>query len=205
MLERDVVPAFYERGGDRIPRKWVERMKACVDSLCHFINTHRMVRDYVEGSYVKAHARFRELAQEDARRTRELNAALGRIWQCWQDVWVAQVDGGIGHAVSVGSPIRISAQVHLGRLSPGDVAVELYVGSVNMSGELVEGRPVPMQSEGNPTDGTYRYSVETSIARSGQHGFTVRVRPFHPDMPTAFVPQLFTWAGDAKAPALAGV
>ena len=199
LLERDVVPTFYERGADRIPRRWVERMKACVDSLCHFINTHRMVRDYVEGSYMKAHARFRELEQNKAHRTRELSAALTRIRQCWQDVWVAGMEGGSGHTVSVGSPIRISARVHLGRLRPGEVAVELYVGRVNMNGELFDGEPVPMQPEGNPADGTYRYVVDTSIARSGQHGFTVRVRPYHPDMPTAFVPELFTWASASKA------
>jgi len=63
LLERDVVPTFYDRGVDRIPRKWVERMKDCVDSLCHFVNTHRMVRDYVEGYYAKAHAQFRALAR----------------------------------------------------------------------------------------------------------------------------------------------
>src|ERR1019366_4928049 len=40
LLERDVTPAFYERGADRIPRRWIGRMKACIGSLCHFVNTH---------------------------------------------------------------------------------------------------------------------------------------------------------------------
>jgi starch phosphorylase len=205
LLERDVVPTFYERGSDRIPRKWVERMKDCVDSLCHFVNTHRMVRDYTECFYIKAHARFRELEQDGARRARELTAAMDRIRRCWADVWVAQVEDGVSPTVSVASPIKISTQVHLGRLSPGDVAVELYVGRVDMKGELVEGRPVPMRPEGNPVDGTYHYEVETSIARSGQHGFTVRVRPYHPDMPMAFVPGLITWAEVAKVAEMATV
>jgi hypothetical protein len=33
--------------------------------------------------------------------------------------------------------------------------------------------------------------------RSGLHGYTVRVWPFHPDEPKAFLPALITWA-DAK-------
>ncbi len=205
LLERDVVPSFYERGADRIPRKWVERMKDCVDSLCHFINTHRMVRDYVEDFYLKAHAHFRELEQDGACRTRELTAAMERIRRDWTDVWVTQVEDGAGQVVAVASPMKISAQVHLGRLGPGDVAVELYVGRVDMNGELIEGEPVPMRPEGNSVNGTYRYTVETAIARSGQHGFTVRVRPYHPDMPTAFVPGLITWAGEAKMPEMTAV
>jgi starch phosphorylase len=44
LLERDVIPTFYDRGADRIPRKCVDRMKDSVGSLCHFVNTHRMVR-----------------------------------------------------------------------------------------------------------------------------------------------------------------
>ena len=44
LLERDVVPAFYERGADRLPRRWIERMKASLGTLCHNFNTHRMVQ-----------------------------------------------------------------------------------------------------------------------------------------------------------------
>ncbi len=203
LLERDVVPTFYERGADRIPRRWVERMKNCVDSLCHFVNTHRMVRDYVEGFYMKAHAQFRDLEGDGARRTRELTAAIDRIRRNWPDVWVGKVEDGAATRISVSSPMKIRAQVHLGSLSAADVAVELYVGRVDMNGNLVEGEPVPMQPDGNPVDGTYIYSVETSAARSGLHGFTVRVRPYHPDMPMAFLPGLIAWAGDARAMAAA--
>ena len=67
-------PAGARRGSDllrprrdRIPRRWVERMKADVNSLCHFVNTHRMVRDFVEGYYVKAHAQFRALERTTRR------------------------------------------------------------------------------------------------------------------------------------------
>jgi len=205
LLERDVVPTFYDRGADRTPRKWVERMKACVDSLCHFVNTHRMVRDYVEGHYMKAHARFRELDQDGARRTRELTNALERIRREWQHVRVSKVEDGPGNVVPVATSMKIAADVHLGLLTPRDVAVELYIGSVAVNGELVEGQSVPMSPEGDPKEGVYRYEVETSIDRSGQHGYTVRVRPYHPDMPMAFLPGLITWAGEEKVAMAAAV
>jgi glycogen phosphorylase len=198
MLEHEIVPTFYERGIDRIPRKWVERMKACVGSLCHFVNTHRMVRDYVVGYYMKAHAQFRALEEGNGHRVHELSAALERIRREWHDVWVAKVEDGPANIVPVASSMPVRAQVHLGRLRPEDVLVELYVGSVNGNGDLVEGRPVAMHPEGQPADGTYSYFVETSIERSGLHGFTVRVRPNHPDMPVAFIPGLICWADASR-------
>jgi starch phosphorylase len=203
LLERDVVPTFYDRGVDRIPQKWVERMKDCVNSLCHFVNTHRMVRDYVEGYYAKAHAQFRALEANNALRARELSAWTERIRKEWQKVWIARAEGGPANAIPVGSAMPVRARVHLGGLRPQDVVVELYVGSVTMRGELYEGNSVPMKAAGLDSEGNYNYIVETSIARSGLHGFTVRVRPSHPDMSAAFIPGLICWADESRVGAVA--
>lgn len=199
LLERDVIPTYYDhRGADRTPRKWVDRMKACVDSLCHFVNTHRMVRDYVEGYYTKAHAHFRMLERDNALRARELTAAMERIRSSWTDVWVGDVEEGPDQSVSVSSSTRVRAQVHLGRLTHQDVLVELYVGKVDMNGDLIEGESITMQPAGQQHDGTYDYAVETAISRSGLHGFTVRVRPSHPDMTAQFIPGLICWADESR-------
>lgn len=198
LLERDVIPTFYQRGADRIPRQWVERMKASISSLCHFVNTHRMVRDYVEGYYMKAHAQFRALEADGARRVRELSSALERIRAQWPEVSVDKVEDGPSNTVQVSSSMPVEATVHLGSLTPQDVVVELYVGRVNGEGDLVEGAPVMMQPQGQPSEGNYIYTVQTSIACSGLHGFTVRVRPSHPDLPVAFLPGLIRWAGEAR-------
>jgi glycogen phosphorylase len=203
LLERDIIPTFYERGADRIPRKWVERMKTSVNSLCYFVNTHRMVRDYVDGYYMKAHSQFRALEAGDSRRVRELSAAMERIRREWQNVWVAAVEDGPSNKIPVASSMRVRAQVHLGRLTPQDAVVELYIGRVDMKGELVDGNPVAMQPGGQHSHGTYDYAVETSTARSGLHGFTVRVRPRHPDMSAAYIPGLICWADPTRIPAMA--
>jgi starch phosphorylase len=203
ILERDVIPTFYERGPDRTPRKWVERMKACVGSLCHFVNTHRMVRDYVEGYYIKAFTQFRALDADNARRARELAAALERIRKAWPEVWVEKVEDGTPAVVPVNSPVEIRVGVHLGRLEPQDVVVELYVGRVDMNGDLAEGAPVTMRPAAKRSDGIYTYVLETSIVRSGLHGYTVRVRPSHPDMSVPFIPGLISWAGRTPSVAIA--
>jgi starch phosphorylase len=193
LLERDVIPSFYERGDDRIPRKWVERMKASVGFLCPFVNTHRMVREYVEGYYVNAHARFRALQAENAARAKALAAALERIRGEWAEVRMGEIKDGPTDVVAVNSPLQVRVPVHLGRLGPQDVFVELYVGRVDMRGDLVEGEAVGMRLESKDSDGNYNYVGETSISRSGLHGFTARVRPSHPDISVRFIPGLISW------------
>lgn len=64
LLERDVVPVFYDRGADRLPGRWIAHMQASIGSLCHFFNAHRMIRDYAERFYLPTAARYRRLAYD---------------------------------------------------------------------------------------------------------------------------------------------
>lgn len=204
LLERDVIPTFYDRGPDRIPRKWTDRMKASISSLCPFVNTHRMVRDYTCEYYTDAHQRFRALEANGAARARELAAAMNRIRNEWHNIWIGAVKDRPENNVPVASTIRVCAKVHLGRLTPQDVAVDLYIGRVGSNDELIESRAVPLHAEGKDTQDTYNYAGKTAMARSGLHGFTVRVRPSHPDLTVAFVPGLICWAEEARVGTVVG-
>ena len=195
LLEHDVIPTFYERSADRIPRRWVERMKACIDTLCPFVNTHRMVSDYMRLYYSEAHARFRSLEANNAERARKLAAALERIRCQWHDVWVGDIVGAPKADVAVASAMQIRAQVHLGELTPEDVVVELHIGRIDPQGEIIDAVAVPMSCGGRAGEGLYEYESNTSLVQSGLHGFTVRVRPTHPDLTVPFVPGLIRWAG----------
>jgi starch phosphorylase len=163
-----------------------------------------MVRDYTCEYYMDAHQRFRAMEANGAARARELAAAMDRIRSEWHNIWIGAVEDGPKDNVPVASTIRVRAKVHLGRLAPQDVAVDLYIGRVGPNDELMEGRTVPLHAEGKDAQDTYNYVGETAMARSGLHGFTVRVRPSHPDLTVAFVPSLICWAEEARVGAVVG-
>nr|NIP81616.1 alpha-glucan family phosphorylase [Gemmatimonadota bacterium]NIQ57080.1 alpha-glucan family phosphorylase [Gemmatimonadota bacterium]NIU77252.1 alpha-glucan family phosphorylase [Gammaproteobacteria bacterium]NIX46531.1 alpha-glucan family phosphorylase [Gemmatimonadota bacterium]NIY10852.1 alpha-glucan family phosphorylase [Gemmatimonadota bacterium] len=48
VLENEVVPTFYDRDQDGIPREWTRRMVASIRQVAPVFNTHRMVAEYVE-------------------------------------------------------------------------------------------------------------------------------------------------------------
>ena len=52
LLERKIVPEFYDRGRDGLPRKWIKRALASAASVSDQFSTHRMVGDYVLKAYV---------------------------------------------------------------------------------------------------------------------------------------------------------
>lgn len=55
LLEKSVVPLFFDRAADGIPHGWVERVRSSIGQVVPYFNTHRMVREYVTDSYVPAH------------------------------------------------------------------------------------------------------------------------------------------------------
>ncbi len=53
-LEREVIPLFYDRDRDGLPRGWIARMKRAIRTLGWRFNADRMVKDYVEKCYIPA-------------------------------------------------------------------------------------------------------------------------------------------------------
>ena len=194
ILEGDVVPTFYDRGNNGLPRRWIARIKASVGGLCHFFNTHRMVAEYTGRLYVPAAARCGQLAAQNWAGARALAAWKARLREAWPQVRVERVEVGDLADVQVGATVRAQARVHLGVLRPDDVAVELVVGRVDGSGELVTVERVPMAPAGAKAKGMVRYEAGVVLRQSGRHGYTVRVLPQRPDLPTPFLPGMIAWA-----------
>jgi glycogen phosphorylase len=54
VLETTVIPLYYDRDEDGLPRGWIERMKRAISSLGWRFNADRMVMDYVREGYLPA-------------------------------------------------------------------------------------------------------------------------------------------------------
>ncbi|MGE0591768.1 MAG: alpha-glucan family phosphorylase [Vicinamibacterales bacterium] len=53
-LESDVIPQYYDRDRDGLPRAWIRRMKRAIRTLGWRFSADRMVKDYVLGAYIPA-------------------------------------------------------------------------------------------------------------------------------------------------------
>jgi len=54
---------------------------------------------------------------------------------------------------------------------------------------------VPMEMVSKAADGVYIFAAHSAACReSGQHGYTVRVLPYHVEEPQMFLPGLIRWA-----------
>jgi starch phosphorylase len=194
VLEQEVIPAFYERGRDDLPRRWIAMMKASIRELGLVFNTNRMVYDYAEGFYLPAGRRQAHLLDNNARAVRDLVVWKRRLREYWSDVRVERVDAPpVG--IHVGSMVSVSASVRLGRLDVKDVVVELFDGPIEPGGTITKGRATAMTCDARPgTDRVAMFTGSVECVASGLHGYSVRILPAHPDLAYALEPALITWA-----------
>jgi starch phosphorylase len=197
LLEKEIVPLFYERGRDGLPRGWIAKMKAAMQEHVGVFNTNRMVREYVERSYRPSILRATLLAEADLAKATALADWKAKVRGQWGQVRVDSLtaEGPDDQELKVGDQLRIQAQVCLGNLKPTDVSVELYHGRLDAEGQIVAGQAVPMliaQSKGN---GCYVFAGAVSCATSGRHGYALRVVPRHEDQGSPSEMGLVLWGG----------
>ena len=195
LLEQEVVPMFYERSADGLPRKWIMRMKTSIKQLCRHFTTRRMVGEYIERYYLPAASHGRSMLERDLSVARSLAAWKSRLAGEWPHVKVLSSSTDGFTEIPVGGEFQVLAEVNAGDLSPDELTVELLMGLVGAEGEIREGERTAMTMEGSTTKGTYTYRA-TAIAcrKSGKYGYTIRVTPHHPDLTARFLPGLITWA-----------
>jgi len=197
ILERQIIPLFYERPGGRVPREWLRRVKSSLSSLGPRVLAARMVRDYVEQMYEPTAARVDKLARGDHAGARHLAAWRERVLTAWPEVSVDDVDGDSGKSpVEVGGNREVTALVRLGKLGPADVKVQLVHGTALGGDELTETEAVDMvlRRDGGAEGGAYLYEGSFTCERAGRHGYTVRVVPHHADLADPMELGCVAWA-----------
>jgi glycogen phosphorylase len=195
LLEKEIVPLFYERGRDGLPRGWIARMKAAMSIHAGVFNTNRMVRQYVEECYYPSAERSQALMADGLQRAKALAAWKANVRKQWEQVRIERTwtEGPSVQELKVGDQLDVQAQVHLGTLNPTDVRVELYYGRLDSDGQIVTGQVVPMLTAQSKGSGRYVFAGAIPCRSSGRLGYALRIVPDHLDMGNPLEMGLVLW------------
>ena len=191
VLEHEIVPLFYDRGPDGLPRRWISRMKNAMEALCPRFNTSRLVQDYAREFYVPAAERSSRLTHQGLAGAAELVEWKRQVARTWSSVRVQ--DHQIPVEALSGRPARVEVRVCLASLRPEDVEVTLLFGRVNAAGEIVAPEAIPALWCAHDGSGSHRYEATIPPGDSGSHGFVVRVMPSHPLLTDPYDLGLIAW------------
>jgi starch phosphorylase len=192
LLEREIIPLFYTRGMDGLPREWIRRMKASMREVGKRFSSHRMLLEYTERFYAPALSNCAEFSKKECRLCKELAGYLERLRKGWGSIRIEELSSPSASILAIGEKVVVKAKIALDGLKPDEVAVELYYGPLSSEGEIEEPRRLEMSPCG--AEGTASlYCAEAACDRTGRQGYTIRILPKHAALVHPFLPGLVKW------------
>jgi len=191
LLEDDVIPLFYDRGPDHLPRAWLRRIKASMMSLCPQFNTNRAAEEYTRLYYISSLLNWNWLTANGIKRGREVAEWKAHVREKWSTISVRGMETDSGVDLAVGDRLTVRAHIDLGALTPEDIKVEVFHGRL-VEDQIREGRSELLSLAGT-NDGLHEYSGVISCMTSGHFGFAVRVTPRSAGLDDYFDRELLCW------------
>ena len=170
LLENEVIPTFYERDDQGIPRNWINKIRHSMAKLTPEFSASRTVMEYTEKYYLPAALGLQR------RLSAVTETALANLHKQLHDGWrhlsIEEV-----HVDATERGHRFTATVHLSPLHPQQVQVELFAEGINSP--LPDRVLMVLKTENANPNGSYNYEAEVDGNRDVSD-YTVRILP-HPD------------------------
>lgn len=195
-LEKEIIPAFYERSDDKLPRKWISMMKASMQKLGPVYNTSRMVGEYFNKFYYNSYQKRKALVKNNWKVGKSISEWKDFVRTNWDKVEFIKFSHGISKDVyRVGQNFVVDAKIDLGNLTPKDVEVQIYYGQVDQKDVPYANNYAVMEAvKGKKNGSVYEFKGEIDCQQSGNFGYTLRILPKHEMLINQFEMGLIKWA-----------
>jgi len=193
ILEKDVVPLFYDRGADGLPRRWLAMMRASLHRLCPMFNTHRMVAEYWDRFYLPAAELGWRLRVGGWKTLKGMARWRERVMYNWSEISIRDIRLEEVVDIEVGDSFHVEADVFLGELEPKDVIVEAYCGRLSPSDQYTDRFTWVMEPIGAAEDRVYHYQCDIRFEEVGHYGINIRITPNHPNSVIRHAMGLVIW------------
>ena len=183
LLERDIVPTFYDRDPAGLPLRWLAKVRASMTTLTPTYSANRALREYTEDYYLPACQAFARRSGAGGTEAVALVAWERALRASWSMVRFGEIrvrtEGGRHH---------FTATVYLGDIHSNSVNVELYAdpgGPENRTTMSRDGRLI----------GSHGYVYQCDVPdRRPANQYTPRVIPVHPQAVIPLESPLIAWS-----------
>ena len=126
LLEKQIVPEFYNRNEQGIPERWIDRMRKSMTKLTALFSANRSVREYTENFYLPAAKNYIKRAANKGMEGLKIWNVQEELKNKWDNIKLGEMKiENIAHGYVFQLP------VFLDQVEPGKVLVELYAEGIN--------------------------------------------------------------------------
>jgi starch phosphorylase len=168
LLEKQVVPEFYDRDQNGTPVRWIERMRKSMATLTPQFSANRTVREYTEKYYLPAAANYLKRAAGKGAGGVSIIHTRQALNTRWEGIKSGEIQKEV---IKDGYAFQVS--ISLNGIDPAAIAVALYAEGVH--GEAIERikmEPDPV----NTITGENSYRAQV-VSQRPATDFTARIIP----------------------------
>ena len=169
ILEKQVVPAFYNRDTNGIPTQWVTKMRESMARLTPQFSANRAVVEYTELYYLPAASEYLQRSNSNGAYGRTLLQQERQFADHWGSLRFGEL-----HVASSPRTHSIQVAVHLGELRPDSILVQVYADSPSDQPPFVS--EMVQRAETDQSDGWRVYSADVPASRPAS-AYTPRIVP----------------------------
>jgi len=184
MLELEIVPLFYNRDMQNVPKEWVKYIKKSIAEIAPEFTTKRMIDDYKSRFYSKLWARTQEMRKNDYILAKEISAWKRKISDGWDEIQIVSMTfpQDAQNTIKLGSAYHGEITVDTKSISPEEIGIELVVTDKNDEGKIVILEKTEMKM--SKLDGSKAiFSIDLKPAKAGIFNFGLRMFPKNSKLP----------------------
>ncbi|MDR0908841.1 MAG: alpha-glucan family phosphorylase [Spirochaetaceae bacterium] len=194
ILENEIIPLFYNRGRDGLPRDWIKMMKACMRTISQSMSTHRMLMDYSNMFYLPALKNYKHMVKDDYAETKSLAAYFEKLRGAWNNIKFIKVDTNAKPVMQRGDILTVKAYVELAGLNPDDVCIEVYHGGISGQSHNIEHAVHNEMKFSGQEGNACCFVAKVECEATGVQGHSVRILPKHPSLAHPYRSGFVKWA-----------
>lgn len=182
ILERQVVPEFYNRNSTGIPTAWISRIRESMAKLTPVYSSNRTVREYTEKYYLPAAAAYKERTANKGAKGKQEVEWMHALEQKWNGIKFGELK-----VESKGGQHEFEVEVYFEDLDPRAFKVELYADPWDGMG-VVHQEMNAIGKQGN----THIYRATVPATRPA-YAFTPRVTAHFSDVAVPLEANQIVW------------
>ena len=181
LLEKIIVPLYYENRENGIPVNWVKMMKNSIKTNVPKFSTHRMLIDYSKLMYFPSCYEANKISSNNYIKAKGYASWLQKIKASFDKIKLYS-DYTVDFKIEAGGNITLYSYLDPGDISPSDLMVELCYGPPDNSCGITGPSFIKMEQVEKLQNGILKYGATIFADRSCELGYTFRVLPYSPDM-----------------------
>lgn len=184
ILEDEIIPIYYDRGTDGIPRKWISYIKNTIAAIAPDFTMKRMIDDYYNQYYTRMIERAKQMNGERYEGAREVANWKSKMIKNWDNIEVIHIDApdSTNRPLSPGENFKAEIVLDTHDISSEHLAAEVLFG--HKVDNVVEKLLFHQMMHSEIIDRhTVRFFCDIPPFQSGVYDFVFRIVPQHPSLP----------------------